>query len=119
MIWSLCSLFLSINRFERKKNLSLALRAYAKYRETLLAVPGGQTQIVLAGGYDRRLRENVEYLQELKRYRHPMTALCLHEQHCLRFDIVRVLAPKLPRNNYFLFVTLLAGSRANLEYLVK
>ena len=61
------SLFLSINRFERKKNLSLALRAYATYREKEVAVRGFETQLVLAGVYDERLSENVEYLQELKR----------------------------------------------------
>mmetsp|Transcript_34865 Transcript_34865/g.56041 ORF Transcript_34865/g.56041 Transcript_34865/m.56041 type:complete len:453 (+) Transcript_34865:87-1445(+) len=60
-------LFLSINRFERKKNLSLALRAYASYRQNTVSVPGHKTQLVLAGGYDKRLRENVEYLLELKR----------------------------------------------------
>lgn len=61
------SLFLSINRFERKKNLSLALRAYANYRQNTVAVRGFETRLVLAGGYDERLIENVNYLQELKK----------------------------------------------------
>mmetsp|Transcript_30082 Transcript_30082/g.74637 ORF Transcript_30082/g.74637 Transcript_30082/m.74637 type:complete len:287 (+) Transcript_30082:223-1083(+) len=64
---SLTGIFLSINRFERKKNLSLALRAYAHYLETLARVHGRKAQLILAGGYDQRLRENVEYLQELRR----------------------------------------------------
>jgi len=64
---SLTGVFLSINRFERKKYLSLALRAYANYRENMVPVHWHKTQLILAGGYDERLRENVEYLQELRR----------------------------------------------------
>ena len=33
-----------------------------------MSVRGFETQLVLAGGYDERLSENVEYLQELKRW---------------------------------------------------
>lgn len=59
-------LFLSINRYERKKNLPLAVRAL----EALLARlnPGQREQVhlVLAGGYDERVAENVEHFSELK-----------------------------------------------------
>ncbi|KAE8723475.1 hypothetical protein F3Y22_tig00012370pilonHSYRG00058 [Hibiscus syriacus] len=71
--------FLSINRFERKKNIELAVSAFA----TLHALEGNvhqtsqlaDAELTIAGkfpshfnmsGYDRRLRENVEYLEELK-----------------------------------------------------
>ncbi|KXZ50092.1 hypothetical protein GPECTOR_18g69 [Gonium pectorale] len=80
--------FLSINRFERKKGMGLALEALHE----LLVVqatqprqrPGGSAaggsggsgnsgsscssgvRLVVAGGYDPRLPENVEHLQELK-----------------------------------------------------
>ncbi|RCV35156.1 hypothetical protein SETIT_7G217400v2 [Setaria italica] len=56
--------FLSINRFERKKNLDLAISAFALLRS------GGALQdatLTVAGGYDKRLKENVDYLEELKR----------------------------------------------------
>ncbi|KHG03874.1 Alpha-1,3/1,6-mannosyltransferase ALG2 [Gossypium arboreum] len=50
--------FLSINRFERKKNIELAVSAFAMLR----TLDGN----VDRGGFDKRLRENVEYLDELK-----------------------------------------------------
>lgn len=57
------SLFLSINRFERKKNLSLALNAMSKLKN-LTGI-----HLVMAGGYDERVRENVEHYEELWRLR--------------------------------------------------
>ncbi|KAJ3680652.1 hypothetical protein LUZ60_016930 [Juncus effusus] len=55
--------FLSINRFERKKNLELAISAFALLRSfTDLS----ESTLTIAGGYDKRLKENVEYLNELK-----------------------------------------------------
>ncbi|KAH9779030.1 GDP-Man:Man(1)GlcNAc(2)-PP-Dol alpha-1,3-mannosyltransferase [Citrus sinensis] len=77
--------FLSINRFERKKNIDLALSAFAMLQnleedvfknhntadvtltiaevcaDGLLAM-----KFLVVCGYDKRLRENVEYLEELK-----------------------------------------------------
>jgi len=55
-------LLLSINRFERKKNVGLAIRALAALPEKVRQ----QTRLVLAGGYDERLPENVEHAQELQ-----------------------------------------------------
>lgn len=61
----------SLNRFERKKNIELLLEAYAmllqpsdndKQRASSRPLP----PLVIAGGYDIRNVENVEYLQELK-----------------------------------------------------
>ncbi|KAG2322822.1 hypothetical protein Bca52824_016035 [Brassica carinata] len=57
--------FLSINRFERKKNIDLAVSAFAilcKQKQTL----SDDVTLTVAGGYDERLKENVEYLEELK-----------------------------------------------------
>nr|CAB3488078.1 unnamed protein product [Digitaria exilis] len=62
--------FLSINRFERKKNLDLAISAFALLRSIASSLPGDALQdatLTVAGGYDERLKENVEYLEELKR----------------------------------------------------
>jgi alpha-1,3/alpha-1,6-mannosyltransferase len=57
--------FLSLNRFERKKDLALALRAFARL---LHGAPATRPlHLVLAGGYDPRLRENVEHYRELQR----------------------------------------------------
>jgi alpha-1,3/alpha-1,6-mannosyltransferase len=52
----------SLNRFERKKNIELLLRAYALLKKKVKKVP----PLIIAGGYDIRNVENVEYLQELK-----------------------------------------------------
>ncbi|KAI5963164.1 ALG2 [Candida pseudojiufengensis] len=53
--------FLSINRFERSKNIELAIKAFAKSKKIL----PGKPRLVIAGGYDARVTENVEYLKEL------------------------------------------------------
>ncbi|KAK9916683.1 hypothetical protein WJX75_005759 [Coccomyxa subellipsoidea] len=59
--------FLSINRFERKKNLGLAVRAFGVLQNEY----GGQAEVshsvlVLAGGYDKRLAENREHFCEVQ-----------------------------------------------------
>uniref|UniRef100_A0A8C8RHY9 Alpha-1,3/1,6-mannosyltransferase ALG2 n=1 Tax=Pelusios castaneus TaxID=367368 RepID=A0A8C8RHY9_9SAUR len=59
-------LFLSINRFERKKNLTLALEALHDLRGRLNAQEWNEVHLVLAGGYDERVLENVEHYKELK-----------------------------------------------------
>ena len=53
----------SLNRYERKKNINLALESFAKYLKT----PGARLNavLVIAGGYDDRLIENVEHHLEL------------------------------------------------------
>ncbi|KAJ3174821.1 hypothetical protein HK101_010820 [Irineochytrium annulatum] len=58
-------IFLSINRFERKKNIPLALKSFAKLSKLLPSeFPG--LQLVIAGGYDPRNQENLSHLSELK-----------------------------------------------------
>ena len=59
--------FLSINRFERKKNLELALKAFAHFRLSPRKCAADRVMLVLAGGFDKRLKENVEYFKQLKR----------------------------------------------------
>ncbi|XP_042042858.1 alpha-1,3/1,6-mannosyltransferase ALG2-like isoform X1 [Salvia splendens] len=62
--------FLSINRFERKKHIELAISAFAmlynSQQEFLRGDKREELSLVIAGGFDKRLRENVEYLEELK-----------------------------------------------------
>lgn len=55
------TILLSINRFERKKDIGLAIRAYHKMSP---AARQG-TRLLIAGGYDQRVRENVQYHREL------------------------------------------------------
>ncbi|KAI9144829.1 hypothetical protein BKA69DRAFT_1025496 [Paraphysoderma sedebokerense] len=61
-------IILSINRFERKKNIDLAIHAFAQIRDDKI-IPKKQFEklkLVIAGGYDTRVPENVEYHQELE-----------------------------------------------------
>lgn len=60
-----CCVFLSINRFERKKNLPLALHAMAALRKLLGPKEFSKVHLVMAGGYDSRVVENVEHFDEL------------------------------------------------------
>lgn len=57
--------FVSINRYERKKNIELAIRAFALLKQ-LLPQLFPKAQLVIAGGYDNRVKENVEHHQELQ-----------------------------------------------------
>jgi alpha-1,3/alpha-1,6-mannosyltransferase len=56
--------FLSINRFERKKNIELAIKAFKLLKEQRKDSENTPT-LVISGGFDPRVRENVEYLNEL------------------------------------------------------
>ncbi|KAL7218377.1 hypothetical protein ACSBR2_011612 [Camellia fascicularis] len=62
--------FLSINRFERKKNMDLAISAFAMLHtlegDLLQGLNLADATLTVVGGFDKRLRENVEYLEELK-----------------------------------------------------
>ncbi|KAM4689586.1 alpha-1,3/1,6-mannosyltransferase ALG2 [Discoglossus pictus] len=58
--------FLSINRFERKKNLNLALEALCDLCRQLDLCDWEKVHLIVAGGYDERVLENVEHYQELK-----------------------------------------------------
>ncbi|WJX21023.1 hypothetical protein P8452_10499 [Trifolium repens] len=61
--------FLSINRFERKKNIQLVISAFAMLyspNRVLKQQDITNASLTVAGGFDKRLKENVEYLEELK-----------------------------------------------------
>ena len=53
---------LSVNRFERKKAIERAIHAF----HGLDATKRSQAKLVIAGGYDSRVHENVEYHHELE-----------------------------------------------------
>ncbi|KAJ5098632.1 Glycosyl transferase family 1 [Penicillium argentinense] len=61
-LWGGKKILLSINRFERKKDMALAIRAY----HGLGQEKRKGTRLVVAGGYDNRVQENVQYHQELE-----------------------------------------------------
>lgn len=55
--------YLSINRYERKKNILLALEAFAMSGER----DDNNSKLIICGGYDERVTENVNYLEELQK----------------------------------------------------
>ncbi|AYU82574.1 glycosyltransferase-like protein [Leishmania donovani] len=60
--------FVSINRYERKKNIELAIEAFALLLSTgeFKGAEGKKPlMLIIAGGYDPRLAENVQYADEL------------------------------------------------------
>ncbi|CEP62457.1 GDP-Man:Man(1)GlcNAc(2)-PP-dolichol alpha-1,3-mannosyltransferase LALA0_S05e06084g [Lachancea lanzarotensis] len=54
--------YLSVNRYERKKNIELAIQSFA----LTLQSKKTNTKLVIAGGYDARVQENRDYLLELQ-----------------------------------------------------
>ena len=62
-----CKYFISVNRYERKKEVEKAIlgfsRLRAKYGESIYDKE--RLRLVIVGGYDPRLNENVEYAEEL------------------------------------------------------
>ncbi|KAH8677773.1 glycosyltransferase family 4 protein [Xylariales sp. PMI_506] len=60
-LWKGKRFLLSINRFERKKDVALAIKAYAGLSDEVRA----GVRLVVAGGYDNRVAENVGYHNEL------------------------------------------------------
>ncbi|CAH1776182.1 unnamed protein product [Owenia fusiformis] len=56
-------IFLSINRYERKKNLGLAIEALG---ELIGKTDPKDVHLIMAGGYDERVAENKEHYLELR-----------------------------------------------------
>lgn len=65
------TVFVSLNRFERKKNIGVALEALAIVQQKIdeepagddTSTPSSRVLLVIAGGYDGRVEENREYLK--------------------------------------------------------
>lgn len=89
--------FLSLNRFERTKNVSLAIRAFAQLKQQ---VKDSKPKLVIAGGYDSRVAENVEYLREL-------TELCTELE--LQSFTIRGRLVVLPPSTDVLFLPSVSG----------
>lgn len=56
--------FLSVNRFERKKALELAIFSFAELKQQMKT---SKLSLIIAGGFDSRISENKTYYSELKR----------------------------------------------------
>ncbi|CAD7965188.1 unnamed protein product [Amoebophrya sp. A25] len=57
----------SLNRFERKKQVELALDAFSiLVKKNQNETSAGAVRLVIAGGYDVRVQENVDYFRELQ-----------------------------------------------------
>jgi alpha-1,3/alpha-1,6-mannosyltransferase len=54
-----------LQRFDRRKNVDLAIKAFAKFRKGKAEI-SQNCRLIVAGGYDRRVAENREYLIELQ-----------------------------------------------------
>lgn len=93
-------IYLLINRFERKKNIELAIRAFATFRKT----EPRRVRLVCAGGWDARVMENVQYLNEL-------TQLC--EELKLTLFTIRGKLAVLPPLTDVLFLPLISLSVKN------
>lgn len=99
---------LSINRFERKKGLDLAIRA--------LKLVNSNGYLILTGGYDVRVRENVEHLKELQALvaelqledRVFFLPSCTNEEKRILLENCRVLL-YTPINEHFGIVPIEAG----------
>ena len=62
--------FFSLNRYERKKNINLAIKSYSLLKDK-------SSKLLIGGGYDPDMQENIEHFKEL-------TSLCesLHLKWC-------------------------------------
>lgn len=58
---------LSLNRFERKKNIELTIQTFLWLKDHIEDKKFSELKLVIAGGYDPRVRENIEYLTELQK----------------------------------------------------
>ncbi|KAB8342734.1 hypothetical protein FH972_022332 [Carpinus fangiana] len=61
-LWKGRKVILSINRFERKKDIGLAVKAFAGLPPAIRS----RARLVIAGGYDPRMAENVSHHKELE-----------------------------------------------------
>lgn len=59
------TLLLSINRFEKKKNLELTLKTLTALKNKLSEKEWNDIQLAMIGGYDPKNVENIEYFDEL------------------------------------------------------
>ncbi|CAI5443409.1 unnamed protein product [Caenorhabditis angaria] len=59
-------IFTSLNRFERKKCVEMALNAFDELRNHCSYEEFDKCHLVIAGGYDKKNQENIDYFEELR-----------------------------------------------------
>jgi len=59
-------IFVSLNRFERKKRIEVAIDAMHFYNHNSILSKPKKVVLIIAGGYDKHVTENVQYLEELQ-----------------------------------------------------
>ena len=60
-------LFVSLNRFERKKSVETVIVALSEMKNNEEAsIEAKSATLIIAGGYDSRQKENIDYLKELR-----------------------------------------------------
>ncbi|PIL26667.1 hypothetical protein GSI_11243 [Ganoderma sinense ZZ0214-1] len=82
---------LSVNRFEQKKNGVLAIESFALLRKGELISSPGSLRLVLAGGYDPRLQDNIKTLE---------TMLESAKKHSLSYTILTPSTSTVPLPSY-------------------
>lgn len=104
--WTKVPILISINRFERKKNIELALESYSLLLHS--TDEARESLFVIAGGYDERVAENVEHLAELQKrastYRLPHKTIFPNEPFRLEKNTKVVFLPSVSNDvrNYLL-----------------
>jgi len=106
-------LILSINRYERKKNLGLVVEALALLRERLSSAVFASLRLVMAGGYDDRLQENRDTFLDLQALvqHHRLAGHVIFMRSCTESERLALLARcrcvvYTPANEHFGFVPL-------------
>lgn len=61
-------MFVSLNRYERKKNIQLAIDAMVALKDKIPKQVFEKAKLIVAGGYDPNNKENEEYFNELTRH---------------------------------------------------
>jgi glycosyltransferase involved in cell wall biosynthesis len=113
----------SLNRFERKKNVELLLYAYAELKRHYHPDSSATTSIpkvIIAGGYDRENVENIEYMGELRRLTselqlEPYVEFCpsisdQQRSHLLQTALCVVYTPHLEHFGIVPLESMLAGT---------
>ncbi|KAF7512183.1 hypothetical protein GJ744_002345 [Endocarpon pusillum] len=98
-LWKNKKILLSINRFERKKDVGLAIKAF----EGLTPEQRHNVRLVIAGGYDSRISENALYHKELE-----ALADCLGLSHATAKNVPTALA--IPSSIDVLFLLSVPGA---------
>lgn len=95
------SYFLSINRYERKKNIDLAIDSFSSY---ILKTSNKSQSLIIAGGYDINISENTQYLNELKNKcdRLNLTYIVLDNKELINIDNIDNMKNEKIPNVFFL-----------------